>query len=219
MTQIRGKGPVFMAIFILCLLVAMPSLFAGIKEKTTLNQVVIEKIPENVLVDHASKDLSVTDKMELIAKGRDGDSGVAIVSGGISDIENDNVLGERACQELEKLMNKHAILPFDTSDCQLISGIPMNYVDLNDMSQSVTIMLLHLEFPSMSVDILMDMETSQIYEYNLYWDSYSVTDDIDLVEMDEMIENFREYIGLSQEEFGFFYNCSEVPVFIGLNPL
>lgn len=71
----------------------------------------------------------------------------------------------------------------------------------------------------MSVDILMDMETSQIYEYNLYWDSYSVTDDIDLVEMDEMIENFREYVGLSQEEFGFFYNCSEVPVFIGLNPL
>ena len=208
MTQIRGKGPVFMAIFILCLLVAMPSLFAGIKEKTILNQVVIEKIPENVLVDHASKDLSVTDKMELIAKGRDGDSGVAIVSGGISDIE-----------ELEKLMNKHAILPFDTSDCQLISGIPMNYVDLNDMSQSVTIMLLHLEFSSMSVDILMDMETSQIYEYNLYWDSYSVTDDIDLVEMDEMIENFREYVGLSQEEFGFFYNCSEVPVFIGLNPL
>ena len=49
MTQIRGKGPVFMAIFILCLLVAMPSLFAGIKEKTILNQVVIEKIPENVL--------------------------------------------------------------------------------------------------------------------------------------------------------------------------
>lgn len=102
MTQIRGKGPVlwqslFCACWWLCLL------FAGIKEKTILNQVVIEKIPENVLVDHASKDLSVTDKMELIAKGRDGDSGVAIVSGGISDIENDNVLGERACQELENL--------------------------------------------------------------------------------------------------------------------
>ena len=46
MIQIRGKGPVFMAIFILCLLVVMPFFFAEIKEKTLLNQVVIEKIPE-----------------------------------------------------------------------------------------------------------------------------------------------------------------------------
>lgn len=70
MIQIRGKGPVFMAIFILCLLVVMPFFFAEIKEKTLLNQVVIEKIPENVLVDHTSEDLTVSEKLELIEIGR-----------------------------------------------------------------------------------------------------------------------------------------------------
>lgn len=68
MIQIRGKGPVFMAIFILCLLVVMPFFFAEIKEKTLLNQVVIEKIPENVLVDHTAEDLTVSEKLELIVR-------------------------------------------------------------------------------------------------------------------------------------------------------
>ena len=217
MTEIRGKAPVFMAIFILCLLVAMPSIFAGIKEKAILNKVVTEKIPENVLVDYASEDLTVSEKLELIVRGRDGDSGVAIVSGGISGIENDNILGERACRELEKLLSEHAILPFDTSDGQFLGGEPMNYVDLNDMSQSVSVMSVQLDFPAMVVDLIMDVETSQIYEYNLYWDSYSVSDDMDLVDLDEMIRNFREYTGLSEEEFDYFYDCSEVPMYISLN--
>ena len=73
MIQIRGKGPVFVAIFILCLLVVMPFFFAEIKEKTLLNQVVIEKIPENVLVDHASEALTVSEKLELVVRERNGD--------------------------------------------------------------------------------------------------------------------------------------------------
>lgn len=219
MTQIRGKGPVFMAIFILCLLVAMPSLFAGIKEKTILNQVVIEKIPENVLVDHASKDLSVTDKMELIARGRTGSSGVAIVDGVISGIENDNIIKERACLEIEKLMDKNAMLSFDISECKFIDGNPLNYVDLSDMSRSVSVMYIHLSFPSMEADIMMDVETFQIYEYNVYWDSYSAAENMALEEADGMIRNFREYTGLSEEEFEFFYDCSGMPDYIALYPM
>ena len=219
MIQIRGKGPVFMAIFILCLLVVMPFFFAEIKEKTLLNQVVIEKIPENVLVDHTSEDLTVSEKLELIVRGRNGDSGVVTVSGGISGIENDQIIGERACREVEKLLSKDVILPFDVSDVFFEGGSPMNYVDLNDMSQSVSLMWVHLSFSSVDMDVTMDVDTSQIYEYNLYWNSYSMTDDMDMAGLDQMIENFRDYTGLSQEEFEYFYDCSGMPEYIALYPM
>ena len=40
---------------------------------------------------------------------------------------------------------------------------------------------------------------------------------MDLVDLDEMIRNFREYTGLSEEEFDYFYDCSEAPMCISLN--
>lgn len=214
--QFKKTAPVFIAVLILCLLVTMPPLFAKIKEKTLLDRVVTEEIPENVLTENSKKTLSVSEKLDLIVNGRSGGFGVAVVDGIISGVENDNILKERACLELEKLMKKDAILVFDTSDCELISGTPLNYVNLNDMSQSVSLIWINFQFASMMADVLMDVETSQIYEYNLYWDSYSVSEDSDLVELDNLIRNFEEYTGLSEEEFDYFYNCSDAPMYIGL---
>ena len=216
MAQFKKTAPVFIAVLILCLLVTMPPLFAKIKEKTLLDRVVTEEIPENVLTENSKKTLSVSEKLDLIVNGRSGGFGVAVVDGIISGVENDNILKERACLELEKLMKKDAILVFDTSDCELISGTPLNYVNLNDMSQSVSLIWINLQFASMMADVLMDVETFQIYEYNLYCGSYSVSENSDLVELDDLIRNFEEYTGLSEEEFDYFYNCSDAPMYIGL---
>ncbi len=216
MAQFRKTAPVFIAVLILCLLVTMPPLFAKIKEKTLLDRVVTEEIPENVLTESSKKALSVSEKLDLIVNGRSGGFGVAVVDGIISGVENDNILKERACLELEKLMKKDAILVFDTSDCELISGTPLNYVNLNDMSQSVSLIWINFQFASMMADVLMDVETSQIYEYNLYCGSYSVSEDSELMELDNLIRNFEEYTGLSEEEFDYFYNCSDAPMYIGL---
>ena len=216
MAQFKKTAPVFIAVLILCLLVTMPPLFAKIKEKTLLDRVVTEEIPENVLTENSKKTLSVSEKLDLIVNGRSGGFGVAVVDGIISGVENDNILKERACLELEKLMKKNAILVFDTSDCELISGTPLNYVNLNDMSQSVSLIWINLQFASMMADVLMDVETFQIYEYNLYCGSYSVSENSDLVELDDLIRNFEEYTGLSEEEFDYFYNCSDAPMYIGL---
>ena len=214
MAQFRKTAPVFIAVLILCLLVTMPSLFTKIKEKTLLDRVVTEENPENVLTESSKKDLSVYEKVDLIVNGRSGGFGVAEVDGIISgiEIENDDNLKKRACLELEKLMKKEAILVFDTSDCEIIGGIPLNYVNLNDMSQSVSVIWINLQFESMMADVLMDVETSQIYEYSLYWDLYTESEDLNLVELDDLIRNFEEYTGLSEEEFYYFYNCSDAPV-------
>lgn len=217
MAQFKKTVPVIIAVFILCFLVTMPSIFTGIKERTLLNRVVTEEIPENVLAGYFTKDLSASEKVELIIEGMSDDTEVAIVGGGIPYVENDAIIMEKACLELEELMDRGAMLRFDTSDCQFVSGTIHNYVDVEDISRSVSVMWVNLEFTSMMVDILMDVETSQIYEYNLYWDSYSVSDDEDLVGLDEMIHNFQEYTGLSEEEFYLFYDCSEAPIYIGLN--
>ena len=95
----------------------------------------------------------------------------------------------------------------------------MNYVDLNDMSQSVSLMWVHLSSSSVDMDVMMDVETSQIYEYHLYWNSYSTIDDMDVAGLDQMIENFRDYTGLSQEAFDYFYDCSGMPEYIVLYPM
>ncbi len=218
MARFRKTAPVFTAVLILIFLVTMPPVFAEIKEKTLLDRVVTEEIPENVLIESSKKDLSVSEKLDLIINGRSGGFGVAVADGIISGagIENDNILKERACSELEKLMEKNAIFVFDTSDCELISESPLNYVNLDDMSQSVSVIWMSFQFSSMMADVLIDVETFQIYEYNLYWDTYSVSEDSDLVELDDLIRNFKEYTGLSEEEFDYYYNCSDAPMYIGL---
>ncbi len=232
MKRIKKAGPVFIAILILCFLVTMPPAFAKIQEETLLNRVVSEEIPENVLLNNSKEDLSVADKLDLIINGRMGNMGTAVVDGGLSVAENDAVMSERACLELKKLIDRNAIPEFNMSDCNLIGGNVLNYVDLSDMGRSVSVMWLHLEFVEMDVDVLMDMETSQIYEYNLYGSGFTMYDDDydggsasysgdvledeDLAEWDEAIWNFQEYTGLSWEEFDYYYDCAEAPWYIGL---
>lgn len=232
MEQIKKAAPVFIAFLILCFLVAMPPAFGRIQEKTLLNRVTIEEIPENILIDNSKKELTVAEKMELILNGRMGTGGAIMLDGGFSGMGTDADIEKKAYMELEKLMHNHAILEFDMSDVYLTQGEPLNFVDMSDMSRSVSVMWIHLAFPSMEADVMMDIETSQIYEYNLYGmgvdmledengaenNSYAedMMGDADLVLMDEMIRNFMDYTGLSEEEFDYFYDCSELPWYMGL---
>lgn len=232
MKRIKKAAPVFIAFLILCFLVVMPPVFGKIQEKTLLNRVTVEEIPENIFIDNSKKELTASEKRELILNGRMGNGGAVVMDGSFSAMGTDEDIEEKAYMELEKLMDNHAILKFDMSDVYLTQGEPLSYVDLSDMSRSVSLIWLHLTFPSMEADITMDMETFEIYEYNLYGegvdmlvgasdaesldDEEYVQEDADLVLLDEMIRNFRDYTGLSEEQFDYFYDCSEMPWFMVL---
>ena len=119
MEQIKKAAPVFIAFLILCFLVAMPPAFGRIQEKTLLNRVTIEEIPENILIDNSKKELTVAEKMELILNGRMGTGGAIMLDGGFSGMGTDADIEKMAYMELEKLMDNHAILEFDMSDVYL----------------------------------------------------------------------------------------------------
>ena len=69
------------------------------------------------------------------------------------------------------------------------------------------------------LQVLMDLENSQIYEYNIYSLAYSASGEMDVESVDEMIINFQTYTGLSWEDFEMFYDCSEAPTYVGLKQI
>ncbi|MEI3266762.1 hypothetical protein [Frisingicoccus sp.] len=219
MVRLKKTAPAAVAVLLLGLLITMPSAFTRFREKSLLNRVVREEISENVLTGNSEYVLSVREKLELIIRGWEGSSGVVLVGGGISDAGSNDNIQEKACRELQKLMDMDAMLNFDLSDCQMLGGEPYNFVDMEDISRSVSAMWLHLEFESMAADVLMDLENSQIYEYNIYSLAYSASGEMDVESVDEMIINFQTYTGLSWEDFEMFYDCSEAPTYVGLKQI
>lgn len=231
MKQIKKAGPFFAAILLLAFLISMPAIFIGIEEKALINRVVTEELSGDVSMEYSKAPLSVAEKMEMIASVRSGSRRISQVQGGISAAASDEDIRDKACAELEKLIKMHAIMEFPLEDCELISGDSFTFVDTQDMSRSVYLMWLHMDADIMMVDVLMDMETGQIYEYNLYWESYDmigepgevsgeaageVDGSLDLMGLDEMIRSFQEYSGLSWEEFESYYDISNMPWYIGV---
>ncbi len=231
MKQIKKAGPFFAAVLLLFFFISMPSIFTGIEEKALINRVVTEELTENESMEYSKAPLSVVEKLEMIASVRSGGSRITQVQGGISTVASDADIRDKACSELEKLIKMQAIMECPVEDCEFIGGDSFTYVDSQDMSRSVYLIWLHMDADIMMVDALMDMETGQIYEYNLYWESYDMLGDsggvsgevagavdgsMDLMGLDEMIQSFQEYSGLSREEFESYYDISNMPWYIGL---
>ena len=231
MKQIKKAGPFFAAILLLAFLISMPAIFIGIEEKALINRVVTEKLSGDVSMKYSKAPLSVAEKLEMIASVRSGSRRISQVQGGISTAASDEDIRDKACAELEKLIKMQAIMEFPVEDCELVSGDFVTFVDTQDMSRSVYLMWLHMDADIMMVDALMDMETGQIYEYNLNWESSDmlggtgavsgeaageVDGSLDLMGLDEMIRGFQEYSGLSWEEFESYYDISNMPWYIGL---
>lgn len=231
MKQIEKAGPLFTAVLLLAFFISMPALFTGFEEKSLINRVVTEELPENVSMEYSKTSLSVAEKLEMIASVRSGNRRISQVQGGISTAASDEEIRNQACAELEKLIKMQAIMTFPVEDCELIGGDFFTFIDTQDMSRSVYLMWLHMDADIMMVDALMDMETGQIYEYNLYWENYDmlggpgevsgaaageVDGSLDLMGLDEMIRSFQEYSGLSWEEFESYYDISNMPWYIGL---
>ncbi len=231
MKQIEKAGPLFTAVLLLAFFISMPALFTEFEEKSLINRVVTEELPENVSMEYSKTSLSVAEKLEMIASVRSGNRRISQVQGGISTAASDEEIRNQACAELEKLIKMQAIMTFPVEDCELIGGDFFTFIDTQDMSRSVYLMWLHMDADIMMVDALMDMETGQIYEYNLYWENYDmlggpgevsgaaageVDGSLDLMGLDEMIRSFQEYSGLSWEEFESYYDISNMPWYIGL---
>lgn len=231
MKQVEKAGPLFTAVLLLAFFISMPVLFTGFEEKSLINRVVTEELPENVSMEYSKTSLSVAEKLEMIASVRSGSRRISWVQGGISMAASDEEIRNQACAELEKLIKMQAIIEFPAEDCELIGGDFFTFVDTQDMSRSVYLMWLHMDADIMMVDALMDMETGQIYEYNLYYYDYDMIGDsgevfeeageetdgsLDLVGLDEMIRNFQQYLGLSWEEFESYYDILNMPRYIGL---
>lgn len=231
MKQVEKAGPLFTAVLLLAFFISMPALFTGFEEKSLINRVVTEELPENVSMEYSKTSLSVAEKLEMIASVRSGSRRISQVQGGISTAASDEEIRNQACAELEKLIKMQAIMAFPVEDCELIGGDFFTFIDTQDMSRSVYLMWLHMDADIMMVDALMDMETGQIYEYNLYWENYDmlggpgevsgaaageVDGSLDLMGLDEMIRSFQEYSGLSWEEFESYYDISNMPWYIGL---
>lgn len=231
MKRIEKAGPFLAAVLLLAFFISMPALFTGIEEKALINRVVTEELPENVSMEYSKASLSVAEKLEMIASVRAGSRRISQVNGGVSTVASDADIMDKAREELEKLIKMQAIMEFPVENCELIGADFFTFVDTQDMSRSVNLMWLHLYTDVGMADILMDMETGLIYEYNLYWESYDMLDgpgevsgaaagevdgSLELMDLDEMIRNFQEYLGLSREEFESYYDILNMPWYIGL---
>ncbi len=113
----------------------MPVLFTGFEEKSLINRVVTEELPEKCIDGVFKKNffylwLKTGDDSECAFRSRR----ISQVQGGISMAASDEEIRNQACAELEKLIKMQAIIEFPAGDCELIGGDFLPFVDTQDMS-------------------------------------------------------------------------------------
>ena len=63
MKQVEKAGPLFTAVLLLAFFISMPVLFTGFEEKSLINRVVTEELPENVSMEYSKTSSSSATKV------------------------------------------------------------------------------------------------------------------------------------------------------------
>ena len=214
----KNTGPVVL-LLLLAACVFGPGLLLKMQEKSVVNQIHTEPVPENSMEYGGHSDLSTTDKIEQILKARSGTNRMVYENFfPLKDINGE--IKKKIKSELKKIMELGILETMDLDGMDPEQYSCISYVNRQNMQETFSVWTGIVTMDDRELYLVMDSETGMIYEFSMMTPAMEGHDeafDDDGAAPEGILLEFQKYLGLTWEEFCAYYNLSFAPESISLN--
>ena len=216
--SVKKTGPVVL-LLLLAACVFGPGLLLKMQEKSVVNQIHTEPVPENSMEYGGHSDLSTTDKIEQILKARSGTNRMVYENFfPMKDINGE--IKKKIKSELKKIMELGILETMDLDGMDPEQYSCISYVNRQNMQETFSVWTGIVTMDDRELYLVMDSETGMIYEFSMMTPAMEGHDeafDDDGAAPEGILLEFQKYLGLTWEEFCAYYNLSFAPESISLN--
>ena len=216
--SVKKTGPVVL-LLLLAACVFGPGLLLKMQEKSVVNQIHTEPVPENSMEYGGHSDLSTTDKIEQILKARSGTNRMVYENFfPLKDINGE--IKKKIKSELKKIMELGILETMDLDGMDPEQYSCISYVNRQNMQETFSVWTGIVTMDDRELYLVMDSETGMIYEFSMMTPAMEGHDeafDDDGAAPEGILLEFQNYLGLTWEEFCAYYNLSFAPESISLN--
>lgn len=216
--SVKKTGPVVL-LLLLAACVFGPGLLLKMQEKSVVNQIHTEPVPENSMEYGGHSDLSTTDKIEQILKARSGTNRMVYENFFLlKDINGE--IKKKIKSELKKIMELGILETMDLDGMDPEQYSCISYVNRQNMQETFSVWTGIVTMDDRELYLVMDSETGMIYEFSMMTPAMEGHDeafDDDGAAPEGILLEFQKYLGLTWEEFCAYYNLSFAPESISLN--
>ena len=216
--SVKKTGPVVL-LLLLAACVFGPGLLLKMQEKSVVNQIHTEPVPENSMEYGGHSDLSTTDKIEQILKARSGTNRMVYENFfPLKDINGE--IKKKIKSELKKIMELGILETMDLDGMDPEQYSCISYVNRQNMQETFSVWTGIVTMDDRELYLVMDSETGMIYEFSMMTPAMEGHDeafDDDGAAPEGILLEFQKYLGLTWEEFCAYYNLSLAPESISLN--
>ena len=216
--SVKKTGPVVL-LLLLAACVFGPGLLLKMQEKSVVNQIHTEPVPENSMEYGGHSDLSTTDKIEQILKARSGTNRMVYENFfPLKDINGE--IKKKIKSELKKSMELGILETMDLDGMDPEQYSCISYVNRQNMQETFSVWTGIVTMDDRELYLVMDSETGMIYEFSMMTPAMEGHDeafDDDGAAPEGILLEFQKYLGLTWEEFCAYYNLSFAPESISLN--
>ncbi len=216
--SVKKTGPVVL-LLLLAACVFGPGLLLKMQEKSVVNQIHTEPVPENSMEYGGHSDLSTTDKIEQILKARSGTDRMVYENFfPLKDINGE--IKKKIKSELKKIMDLGILETMDLDGMDPEQYTCISYVNRQNMQETFSVWTGIVTMDDRELYLVMDSETGMIYEFSMMTPAMEGHDeafDDDGAAPEGILLEFQKYLGLTWEEFCAYYNLSFAPESISLN--
>ena len=216
--SVKKTGPVVL-LLLLAACVFGPGLLLKMQEKSVVNQIHPEPVPENSMEYGGHSDLSTTDKIEQILKARSGTDRMVYENFfPLKDINGE--IKKKIKSELKKIMELGILETMDLDGMDPEQYTCISYVNRQNMQETFSVWTGIVTMDDRELYLVMDSETGMIYEFSMMTPAMEGHDeafDYDGEAPEGILIEFQKYLGLTWEEFCAYYNLSFAPESISLN--
>ena len=216
--SVKKTGPVVL-LLLLAACVFGPGLLLKMQEKSVVNQIHTEPVPENSMEYGGHSDLSTTDKIEQILKARSGTNRMVYENFfPLKDINGE--IKKKIKSELKKIMELGILETMDLDGMDPEQYSCISYVNRQNMQETFSVWTGIVTMDDRELYLVMDSETGMIYEFSMMTPAMEGHDeafDDDGSAPEGILLEFQKYLGLTWEEFCAYYNLSFAPESISLN--
>ncbi|WP_418474398.1 hypothetical protein [Frisingicoccus sp.] len=216
--SVKKTGPVVL-LLLLAACVFGPGLLLKMQEKSVVNQIHTEPVPENSMEYGGHSDLSTTDKIEQILKARSGTNRMVYENFfPLKDINGE--IKKKIKSELKKIMELGILETMDLDGMDPEQYSCISYVNRQNMQETFSVWTGIVTMDDRELYLVMDSETGMIYEFSMMTPAMEGHDeafDDDGAAPEGILLEFQKYLGLTWEEFCAYYNLSFAPESISLN--
>ena len=216
--SVKKTGPVVL-LLLLAACVFGPGLLLNMQEKSVVNQIHTEPVPENSMEYGGHSDLSTTDKIEQILKARSGTNRMVYENFfPLKDINGE--IKKKIKSELKKIMELGILETMDLDGMDPEQYSCISYVNRQNMQETFSVWTGIVTMDDRELYLVMDSETGMIYEFSMMTPAMEGHDeafDDDGAAPEGILLEFQKYLGLTWEEFCAYYNLSFAPESISLN--